>query len=490
MNFVRLSLAALLCLTSVPLPAQVAAPMMETLKTSKASKLKLKAPAKPAASEAAAASDAPPAPEAAGGTVVNFANGSGSGSILPAIPGAPTEERIQLDKITTLNTIKQQEFLQKVRMLTEERDEQVLKNTLMTEKLRAELAPIEHEQKKLQLKGQIEDEKTNQVTANLRYLRDKAKLENDVARERLNADQVKADADKLRRDIVVQELDFAARKLHQESTLADNKTVAIKADLELREKKEVWKKQANREPDYERNPFKDGILTITDRRIALDGPIVYGSADFVTERIHYFNNKSEEYPIFIVIDRSPGGSVMEGYRILKAMQASKAPVHVIVKSYAASMAATIATLAPHSYAYPNAVILHHQIWSVLAGNPTQQRQQLDVLKEWDRRLREPIARKMGTSMDKFTAEMYKQNVDGDWEEFADAAVKLKWIDHVVSEIRETGILKEPEIKAEDKPKLAMGLSEESDAKGERFVRLPRLQHADAYFLFNRDNYYR
>jgi ATP-dependent Clp protease protease subunit len=500
MNSVRLTLAALLCLTSVPLPAQVAAPMMETLKTSKAAKVKPMTDPLPelASSTTLASAPAPvlagshdsPAPEAAPSTVVTVTNGGGSGSILPAIPGAPTEERIQLDKITTLNTIKQQEFQQKVRLLTEERDEQILRNTLMTEKLRSELAPIEHEQKKLQLKGQMEDEKTNQVTSNLRYMRDKAKLENDVAREKLNADQVKADADKLRRDIVVQELDFQARKLQQESTIADNKTVSIKADLELREKRDLWKKQTNREPDYEKEPFKDGVLTITDRRIALDGPIVYGTADFVTERIHYFNNKSETYPIFLVIDRSPGGSVMEGYRILKAMQASKAPVHVVVKSYAASMAATIATLAPHSYAYPNAVILHHQIWSVLAGNPTQQRQQLDVLKEWDRRLREPIARKMGTSIDKFTAEMYKQNVDGDWEEFADAAVRLKWIDHVVSEIRETGILKEPEVKLEDKPKLAMGLSEESDAKGDRFVRLPKLQHADAYFLYDRDGYYR
>jgi ATP-dependent Clp protease protease subunit len=494
MNSVRLSLAALILFASVPLPAQVTAPILETLKTAKPAKLKkgdkLELPAPVGVETAANAAAAPADPPSAGGTVVTVSGSGGSGSILPAIPGAPTEERIQLDKITTLNTIKQQEFLAKVRLLSEERDEQILKNTIMAEKLRAELAPMEHEQKKLQLKGQMEDERTNQVTAALRYQRDKERLENDVAREKLNADQVKADAEKLRRDIVVAELDFQSRKLRQESDIADNKTVAIKADLELRDKTEIWKKQANREPEYQKEPFKNGVLTISDRRIALDGPIVYGTADFVTERIHYFNNKSEEYPIFLVIDRSPGGSVMEGYRILKAMQASKAPVHVVVKSYAASMAATLATLAPVSYAYPNAVILHHQIWSVLFGNPTQQKQQLDVLKEWDRRLREPIARKMGTTIDKFTAEMYKQNVDGDWEEFADAAVKLKWIDHVVNEIRETGILKEPEVKLEDKPKLAMGLAEESDAKGERFVRLPHLQHADAYFLFNRDGYYR
>ncbi len=486
MHSFRLPLAALLLFASVPLPAQ-------TLTRKPESELKVPELAKPAgtatpaAETAAAVLDSAPA---IGGTVVSVSNQGGSGSILPALPGAPTEERIQLDKITTLNTIKQQEFFQRVRLMTEERDEQMLKNAILAEKFRTEFAPIEHEQKKLQVKGLMDDDKANQAAAALRHQRDLARIENEIAREKLNAEQIKADAEKLRKDTIVQELDFQSRKLRQESDIADNKTVAIKADLDLREKKEIWRKQANREPDYEKNPFKNGVLTVSDRRIALDGPIVYGTADFVTERIHYFNNKSEEYPIFLVIDRSPGGSVMEGYRILKAMQTSKAPVHVVVKSYAASMAATIATLAPHSYAYPNAVILHHQIWSVLFGNPTQQKQQLDVLKEWDRRLREPIAKKMGTSMEKFTAEMYKQNVDGDWEEFADAAAKLKWIDYVVNEIRETGILKEPEVKVEDKPKLAYGLAEESDAKGDRFVRLPRLQHADAYFLYNRDGYYR
>jgi len=497
MNPVRLALAALILFTSVPLPAQMPAPVLERPKLARPAKAaeRVLAPGELVAAAAtpvaapegtsAAAMDA-----SAPSTVVTVSGGGGSGSILPAIPGAPTEERIQLDKITTLNTIKQQEFLQKVRQLTEERDEQLLRNTLMTEKLRAELAPLEHEQRKLQIRGLMEDERTNQAAAALRYQRDRSRLENDLAREKLGAEQIKADAERLRRDIAVAELDFQARKLRQESDIADNKTVSIKADLELREKKDAWKKQANREPEYEKTPFKNNVLTVSDRRISLDGVIVAGAADYVTERIHYFNNKSEEHPIFLVIDYSPGGSVMEGYRILKAMQASKAPVHVIVKSFAASMAATIATLAPHSYAYPNAVILHHQAWGVSFGNPTQQKQQLEVMKEWDRRLREPVARKMGTSIEKFTAEMYNRNVDGDWEEFADNAVKLKWIDHVVHEIRETGILKEPDAKAEDKPKLAFGLAEESDPKGERFVRLPRLRHADAYFLYNRDGYYR
>jgi hypothetical protein len=44
-----------------------------------------------------------------------------------------------------------------------------------------------------------------------------------------------------------------------------------------------------------------------------------------------------------------------------------------------------------------------------------------------------------------TKQMYEHSVDGDREEFADQAVKNKWIDHVVYDIRETGVLKEPAV---------------------------------------------
>jgi hypothetical protein len=44
---------------------------------------------------------------------------------------------------------------------------------------------------------------------------------------------------------------------------------------------------------YADEPLQDGVLTITDRRIDLDGPIVSGTADYVCDRIDYFNNLDE-----------------------------------------------------------------------------------------------------------------------------------------------------------------------------------------------------
>ena len=485
MKIIRVVLsAALLC----PVPAFAQQDLSEQLKeaAAKAAPRGGRVTAKPNSPTNGTAAPASPASP-------TFSGPSASGLTSPApLTGGSgqSEERAQLDKLSAVNQIEQQKTMARLRPLNDEREDVVARYNLIYEKQKLELVNLEAELKRLQLESNLDGEKNKKELLALTRQRDKLRLENEVAREKLVAEQIKADAEKLKMDVVVRELDFASRKLRAESELVESKTVGLKVDLDLRDKKEKWKSQANREPEYLKEPFKDGVLTVTDRRIALNGPIVYGAADYVTERIHYWNNKSEELPIFIVIDRSPGGSVMEGYRILKAMKGSKAPVHVVVKSYAASMAAVIATMADRSYAYPNAIILHHQIWSILVGNPTQQKQQLAVLHDWDKRLREPVAKKMGVSLDKFTKQMYDHNVDGDWEEFADEAVRLKWVDNVVHQIKETGFVKEPEDKKDEKPKLAFGLAEESASKGERFVRLPQLQPFDAYFLYNRDGYFR
>lgn len=427
----------------------------------------------------------------------------GAGAGLPGLPGMGMPglsplggpmcggpDRQELDKITTRNMIEQQKLLERLRPVTIERDESSIRYGAEMEKQHLALEPREMELHQLQLEASLVDERFKKETEPLREQRERLKLLNEIDREKFASDEVKADEEKLKIDVAMRELDLQSRKLHVESDVAEQKTVGIKADLELREKKEEWKTQANRDPEYPLQPFQDGVLTISDRRIALNGPIVQGVADYVTERIHYFNNKDETLPIFLVIDDSPGGSVMEGYRIVKAIETSKAPVHVVVKSFAASMAAVITTLAPHSYAYPNAIILHHQMMSGAFGNMTEQAEQLQINREWFARLADPVAKKMGVSLDGFVKDMYKHNSDGDWEAFGDKAVALKWVDNVVREIRETGVIIQPGDKSDEKPKLKFGLAEETDARGDRFVRLPRLRPFDAYWIYNQGGYYR
>ncbi|MBU6210485.1 MAG: ATP-dependent Clp protease proteolytic subunit, partial [Planctomycetes bacterium] len=252
--------------------------------------------------------------------------------------------------------------------------------------LDAELAAGNMEMARMKAEQDLLDMRHRVKLASMRREQEALAAENALTAEKRRTEQARLADEQMRVDI--------------ESRTMAGRLAQRDAEQKMREAVDVLE-------TYPEQPFKDGVITVSDRRISLNGPIVSGTADYVCDRIDWFNNQDRAKPIFIVIDNSPGGSVMQGYRIVKAIETSDAPVHVIVKSFAASMAATIATLAPHSYAYPNAIILHHQMSTGISGNMTDIEQEVKMAQEWERRLAEPIARKMGISMAEFKDRMYK-----------------------------------------------------------------------------------
>jgi ATP-dependent Clp protease protease subunit len=230
------------------------------------------------------------------------------------------------------------------------------------------------------------------------------------------------------------EQESAVARLRREGELAEARHA-----LEVAEARRLADATVTGSVQYRAEPFVNGVLHVSDRRIPLNGVFDEALADSVTDAIAFYNNRSRELPIFLVIDSSPGGSVMSGTRIVRAMQSSEAPVHVLVKSYAASMAAVLVTTADHSYAYPNAILLHHQLWSITSGNIRQTERDLETMQEWYRRLVEPVCAKLGMTREEFVAAMYAHDPDGDWSEFADEAAKLRWVGHVVKDVREEGV---------------------------------------------------
>ena len=332
-------------------------------------------------------------------------------------------------------------------------------------KLQAELAANKAELERTKVAEDMLDMKSRVKIANLKREQDQISAENSLAAEKRRAEQSKIADEQMR-----------ATAMAQTTT----------AQITNRDAEDKWRDAVNAPPTYTMEPFKDGVLTISDRKIEMDGPIVTGTADNVCDRIDYFNNQDRTKPIFVVINNSPGGSVMQGYRILKAIETSDAPVHVVVRSFAASMAATIATLAPHSYAYPNAIILHHQMSGSAVGNMTNMEQEVKTMQEWERRLAEPIAKKMGISLEEFKAQMYAAKKSGDWDEFADKALQLHWIDHIVNEIREEGIRKKP---TENRMPSWMFMMK-TDDKGSPYMSLPPLEPYDCYFMINPRNFYK
>ncbi len=364
-----------------------------------------------------------------------------------------------------------------------EQDQLITENNLEAERLKKETNALRSEITRLKMERELmmernatEDAKRQQADreADVKFAREKDRLlkESELAR---------IQAEKLANEL---------KALQNQSGIELSK---LQNDISRIETSEKRSQYADSRPQYPEKPLRDdGVLVISDRRIPLNGLITTETADFITDRIDFWNNKNDKLPIFIVIDECPGGSVMAGYRILKSMESSKAPIHVVVKSFAASMAACITTLAEESYCYPNSLILHHQI-SNSAGNGklnlTQQKEFYEESNRWWERLASPIARKMGVTTDELIKKMYAHSSSGDWNEFGDKALELKWVNHLISGVEETSFVKDPDSKP-TRTAVQTALKEEVDADGRAHVSLPRLSPLDCYFLYNPDGYYR
>ncbi len=382
------------------------------------------------------------------------------------------------------------------------------------QKVRDEIAQLAAERDKLnaelnlvqtKLDKELSESRTNtaRLTAQLAEMKAKQDLEDFKAKQtedkELAAMRKELNRNLLESSISKALVDTETNEIRRIENAPKRETAKISADIELDQKQAESRNYAPGEPVYLKDPMQGGRLIISDRRIALNGPITSSTADQVAERINYFDNRDRTMPIFIVIDDCPGGSVMAGYKILKAMHGSEAPVYVVVKSFAASMAACITTQATKSFAYPNAVILHHQIQSFGGGNLTQQQEWVKEMEEWWRRLADPIAQKMGITREEFIKRMYAHSSSGDWNEFADNAQKLHWVDQIIEQIEETGTVRHPDtVQPVVAPGRFMipsgpateGMTEKVDEKGHPYATLPRLNAFDCYWLYNPDGYYR
>ncbi|MEL6341432.1 MAG: ATP-dependent Clp protease proteolytic subunit [Myxococcota bacterium] len=353
-------------------------------------------------------------------------------------------------------------------------------------------AAVAAEKHRLELEAERRQHQDELSLAELELEAKKLELQNNALQEQFRTEQIKLEKQQALYDLEATRYATELAGLELQRERAQDALNRLQTQLETKESQDQWERRVPGGMTYTVKPFKDGVLRVSDRRIALNGPIIEGTADFVTRRIHFFNNKSSVQPIFIMIDRCPGGSVMEGYRILKAMEASDAPIHVVVKSFAASMAAVILTLAESSYAYPNAIILHHQPNSRMSGNITQQEEELRVFREWAKRLHAPVAKRMNVGLEKFYTLMYENNSRGDWEEFADEAKRLGWVDHIVREVREEGVETMPEDAAPEPFFFFFAQNDEDEPEKRaqpkaRF--LPRPAPFDFYFMYNRSERY-
>ena len=147
----------------------------------------------------------------------------------------------------------------------------------------------------------------------------------------------------------------------------------------LKNAKDKLKLQAKGDINYLKNPFSNGVLTISDRRIELNGPIIFGTAEYVTKRIHYFNNLDDSLPIFIVIDYNLVDLLCRVIEYLKQLKLVE-PLFTLFPLVFAAVWLLPYNSSRSFYNYPNALILHHQPSTWGRGNIFEMREKVRSFK--------------------------------------------------------------------------------------------------------------
>ena len=361
-----------------------------------------------------------------------------------------------------------------------------------TKAIQKEIARLTLEKNLIEAKLAHADAKRREADAKRNKARaeERARIESQLAF--LSVKENEHNAKKLAR---LRELETEAKLLKLQTENALGKYSAEAAIFQ--KKQELERIATSATPKRLKEPLVDGTLYISDRRIAFNGVVTQELAKHVIERVNFFNNQSTEYPIFLVVENSPGGSVAAGFQILKSMESSKAPVYVVVKGYAASMAAVTTTLAERSFCYDNTIILHHQMSTHFGGNMRTLEDRLKFAQKWYERLASPVARKMGTDLKTFTKQMYAHDSEADWQEFGTQAQKLKWVDHVVERIVETSIVdvRQPNTSSQGPQRASThdlnGCEAKVDEKGVPYIQLPPLENPfDLWWIYDKRGYYR
>lgn len=134
-----------------------------------------------------------------------------------------------------------------------------------------------------------------------------------------------------------------------------------------------------------------------------------------------------EKAIYLVID-SPGGSVIDGARIISAMESSKAPVNTICMSMCASMAAIIHQYGVKRLMVDRSFLMFHNAAAGLNGALPQMRTRLNFLERYVTKMDARIARRAGLSpeqfMSMFQSEMWLDAEDSTNSRFADGIVNV------------------------------------------------------------------
>ena len=132
--------------------------------------------------------------------------------------------------------------------------------------------------------------------------------------------------------------------------------------------------------------------------------------------------KNTSNPLYVYID-SPGGSVIDGFKIIEAIKNDKSRKIVCVANTAASMAFSILQACPVRYVTDHSIVMQHVGSYGIQGQSPNNVTMLDFAERMFKRMSQDDAKRLG-----LTYAAFRAKIRDDWWMFSDEAVGFKAAD--------------------------------------------------------------
>lgn len=215
-----------------------------------------------------------------------------------------------------------------------------------------------------------------------------------------------------------------------------------------KQEKDIKKYIFNKNQKYTYTPYdkKTGILRISDRKVQF--PMILISpkhAQKILNKISFYTSQND-YPVFLIIENSYGGSFYAINLIIQAVENSRVPIYVVGKSHVAGGAAAILARAKYSFCYPTTLVTLTEVttpsWEPVSDYSSF-KQGVDFMKQYGERIYLPIIKKMNNSsiktVDQLYARIRKENIGRYWMTTGVGAKKNKWVSNLIEDIRDDSI---------------------------------------------------
>lgn len=142
-----------------------------------------------------------------------------------------------------------------------------------------------------------------------------------------------------------------------------------------------------------------------DRAVFIVGPIM--DMNDTVAQIYALDRKDPKSPIYLIID-SPGGSVMEGGKVISAIEGVTAPVNTVCAELCASMAAYVHSYGATRYITGNSMLMYHDYSGQFMGEGAHMHSLMSAIERFVKRLNAHVAERSGISLEKLEIGELKQ----------------------------------------------------------------------------------